>query len=498
MQPATTTQLGPLRVSVLSEGAALERWQAACLGDLRRVRGVVLDDQVQPITDVRSAGDLAQADVVLSFATSPLDSSLVQAPRLGVWSFHFGQWQHLVPEHGRALGTERVATGALVRLTGNVDRAVLLKGGFYRSEPTAAATSRAIRSHCSKWPAQVCIDLLNGERAPILDEPLVTLCACETGAEAQRPWRTVREAADEFVARASHTLVHEHWSIGVVRRPIVDFLDPDLRPQIHWLDTDGSREFAADPFGITLAGRRFILYEQYDRESGRGRLSSVELTDAGFTNTTAIKLGPEVHRSYPYTFEYAGNIYAIPETSKIREVGLYRAEHFPRSWTRVKTLLTDVDAVDSTVFRDGGRWWLACSSAAERDRCADLFLWYAGALEGPWKPHANNPVKSDVRSARPGGTPFHHDGALHRPAQDCSVTYGGRIVINRVLRLSPTAFEEEPVSTVEPDPDGPFPDGLHTLSSLGNVTLVDGKRRAVIPAEVYRSLSSLYSGRQKP
>jgi hypothetical protein len=103
-----------------------------------------------------------------------------------------------------------------------------------------------------------------------------------------------------------------------------------------------------------------------------------------------------------------------------------------------------------------------------------------------------------VRSARPGGTPFHHDGALYRPAQDCSVTYGGRIVINRVLRLSPTAFEEEPVSTVEPDPDGPFPDGLHTLSSLGNVTLVDGKRRAVIPAEVYRSLSSLYSGRQKP
>ena len=40
-------------------------------------------------------------------------------------------------------------------------------------------------------------------------------------------------------------------------------------------------------------------------------------------------------------------------------------------------------------------------------------------------------VKTDVRSARPAGTPFVYQGELYRPAQDCSRTYGGSIVIHR-------------------------------------------------------------------
>ncbi len=88
----------------------------------------------------------------------------------------------------------------------------------------------------------------------------------------------------------------------------------------------------------------------------------------------------------------------------------------------------------------------------------------------------NNPVKSDVRSARPGGTPFYHEGALYRPAQDCSKTGGGKTVINRIKRLSPSSFDEEAVAVVEPDPTGPYPEGLHTISKVGDFTLVDGKR----------------------
>ncbi len=38
------------------------------------------------------------------------------------------------------------------------------------------------------------------------------------------------------------------------------------------------------------------------------------------------------------------------------------------------------------------------------------------------------------------------DGALYRPAQDCSVTYGGAVVINRIDRLTPEEFSEQPVS----------------------------------------------------
>jgi hypothetical protein len=44
--------------------------------------------------------------------------------------------------------------------------------------------------------------------------------------------------------------------------------------------------------------------------------------------------------------------------------------------------------------------------------------------------------------------------------------------------LSPTVFDEETVAVLRPATAGPYPDGLHTLTGVGNVTLVDGKRHA--------------------
>ena len=93
-----------------------------------------------------------------------------------------------------------------------------------------------------------------------------------------------------------------------------------------------------------------------------------------------------------------------------------------------------------------------------------------------------------MMTSRPAGTPFWVDGALYRPAQDCSSTYGARVQINRILVLTPTDFSEEVVACVEPDSRGLYPRGLHTLSSLGRQTLVDGKRSVFVAAEFLRVL----------
>ena len=37
----------------------------------------------------------------------------------------------------------------------------------------------------------------------------------------------------------------------------------------------------------------------------------------------------------------------------------------------------------------------------------ELHLYSAPGILGPWKPHPRNPVKSDVRSARPAGRVYH-------------------------------------------------------------------------------------------
>jgi hypothetical protein len=204
-----------------------------------------------------------------------------------------------------------------------------------------------------------------------------------------------------------------------------------------------------------------------------------------------VQIGPRpaVHLSYPLIFENEGRLLCIPETQGAREVALYGLERFPDRWNKLATLIENRAIVDATLFRHGDYWWLA--GAADADRAgvgSDLHLWYATQIVGPWTAHSGNPVKTDVRSARPAGTPFVVDGVLYRPSQDSSTTYGSRVVINRVHTLTPTSFREEPIAFVEPDTAGPYPDGLHTISAVGNLTVVDGKRLAFAPAEFRRMI----------
>ena len=50
------------------------------------------------------------------------------------------------------------------------------------------------------------------------------------------------------------------------------------------------------------------------------------------------------------------------------------------------------------------------------------------------------------------------------------------VAINRVTELTPHTFREEVATVVTPH--ARYPAGVHTLSALGPMTLVDGKRRA--------------------
>jgi hypothetical protein len=133
-----------------------------------------------------------------------------------------------------------------------------------------------------------------------------------------------------------------------------------------------------------------------------------------------------------------------------------------------------VAAIDPTLFFFNGTWWLFFTNREHSN--THLFIFHAEELTGEFKSHRLNPVKTDIRSSRPAGTPFVHGGVLYRPAQDCSVTYGGRVAVNKVLRLTPDDFAEETVNFIEPVQSGQYNRGLHTLSSVGNYTLIDGKR----------------------
>jgi hypothetical protein len=192
------------------------------------------------------------------------------------------------------------------------------------------------------------------------------------------------------------------------------------------------------------------------------------------SGTIADVLRTPEHLSFPFVFEHDGTVYAVPESYESGRITLYRVQTDPLRFVDPMTLL-DIDGCDPAIVRWADRWWLFCTRASMLPD-ANLFVYFADDLAGPWIPHARNPVKTDVRGARSAGTPFVSNGALYRPAQDCSTSYGAAVVLHRIDVLTPDAFAESAVRRVEPDRAGPFPDGLHTVAAAGARCFIDGRR----------------------
>jgi hypothetical protein len=201
--------------------------------------------------------------------------------------------------------------------------------------------------------------------------------------------------------------------------------------------------------------------------------------DAGFRLVDRrLALSEPWHLSYPFVFEAEGETWMLPEAHRSQGLTLYRAVEFPGRWEPAQRIELDHVAVDATpVFHDG-LWWLFYASA---DRAADktsaLHVAFAERLRGPWRPHPANPVRRDLASTRPGGTPVVVDGRIALPVQDCTRTYGGAIRPLMIEALSPDRFQAEAGAPIPPPAAfAPFDEGLHTLASAGAVTLVDVKR----------------------
>lgn len=234
--------------------------------------------------------------------------------------------------------------------------------------------------------------------------------------------------------------------------------------------------FWADPFPLWRDGRHYVFIEEYPYARRKGHISVMEIDPAGEWHTPVPVLERPYHLAYPFVFEWRNTLYMIPETERNRTIELYECRSFPHEWELSAVLMEDIAAVDTTLIETGGRWWMFTSIAPEgtADFESELHLFYAPSPLGPWTPHPRNPVKSDIRSARPAGAIFSTGGsALFRPAQDCAQRYGHSIVIHEIRELTPERFEEVPVARIAPT-WAPHLVGTHTLNSAPGLVVVDG------------------------
>ncbi|TXD80871.1 glycosyl hydrolase family 43 [Mitsuaria sp. TWR114] len=279
----------------------------------------------------------------------------------------------------------------------------------------------------------------------------------------------------------------DFWTVGVVPERL-DRLSPErlreLRDRIVWMPEAGDWRYYADPFALREGDALHVFVEHFDYRTKRADLQRLTLNLAdGAWSTPQPVLRQPFHLSYPFVFEHEGQVWMVPESSQAAEVALYRAvdgaERWER-WERVCALLPGVHAVDASLLRHEGRWWMfyAVIGPDKRDQ-RELHLAWADTLQGPWTPHAANPVRSAHDGARPAGTPFvDADGRVTLPVQDSRTSYGGATRWLRFDRLTPQAVEVRALpATFTGDLAHPgFLSGLHTMSACGDLTLIDVKR----------------------
>jgi hypothetical protein len=481
--------LEALRCGLLTTGAPLERWQDAVIADLASAPGARVDGWLLPDESTAALSGRG-LDFILSFAPPAVGRQFIGAARWGVWQYFFGDWARYRGESDgfwEIVDDSDVATAILAQLQDDAEAVRILVSGSIRSHAhRPAATVEKLRRLASHWPRQLCLKLLDGATECFESAPVRAAASARRRNLPSRLAFTARAAARTLRDQVRQLTRHEQWNIGVIDAPIQSLLESRTPLAPRWLQAPRRSEFFADPIGIVHQGRAIVFCEHLDYHAGLGRIRAF---DAGAPERVqTVDIGPPVHLSYPYLIEDEGALYCIPETCGANEVALYSVEHFPDRWKRVATLISGVPLIDVTPFRYGERWWLAASLPSPRGANCELYLYHAEALRGPWRPHDANPVKVDIRCARPGGTPFWKDGVFYRPAQDCSTTYGRRVIINRVSRLTTRCFEEEPAAVVEPPAMGLYRAGLHTISALGEKTLIDAKRHRFIPQESWRVL----------
>ncbi len=271
----------------------------------------------------------------------------------------------------------------------------------------------------------------------------------------------------------------EQWRVGILEQSASELVSRPEASRIQWLPPR-RHGYHADPFGQP-GDDGLILAEAYDYSERLGYLVAI---DRDGRERTVLR--EPFHLSFPQIIEHQGQRWLLPEAKAAGLVRLYRPDPWPERFVPGPVLIEELAAADPTLYRDEQGFWLFAGDGAGQDETT-LVLYHAPDLLGPWRPHPMNPIKVDLGSARPAGPLFQTGGRLWRPAQDCRDTYGGAIVLNEVLTLSPDLYAERPGPLLRPDPAGPCPHGLHTLTPFGDGFLVDGKRE-------FRSMRRLAAG----
>jgi hypothetical protein len=420
-------------------------------------------------------------DVLLLFGfeqlAAPEDADLA---RLGAWRVRL-----VLGNPAATVLRQRPTMTALDRLRtdGTAD---LLQLSVARTDPLSPyRNSEAVAWKGAALPARALREALldgaldRGPDAPARRPPTPpAVSAGRTTSEAETAsLLDVSAGIGRYVRRWTSRSLHPmQWILGSAREPSFHDGTPSLTADNVVPIVPPRGRSWADPFPIEHDGRTLVFLEEWVESRRKAHISVAELgPDGRFVAAPEPVLEEAHHLSYPCVFSWQGAWFLMPESSGNRTLDLYVARRFPTDWELCVRRFEGMRIVDATPVEIDGRWWLfAALAAGPRGSADELHVYSADTPLGPWVPHPRNPVRSDVRGARPAGRPYQRDGTWYRPGQDGGPRYGHAVMLHRIEQLDESRYVEALSGTILPR----WRSGLlatHTLNFAGGRTLIDGE-----------------------
>ena len=293
--------------------------------------------------------------------------------------------------------------------------------------------------------------------------------------------KTLRVLTRKTYERLHHKLFSERWQMAVSYAP-------DSQPEslaticqlpVHSYNTVEAPTDAvwADPHLCEHNGDMYVFFERMQFHNENAHIAYARLNKEGKLIDTGVALSNDHHLSFPFVFNHENDMYMIPETASQSKISLYKATHFPDQWALEHVLIKNINAADTILLQHAERWWMFtnCQSHRSVDERDELHIFFADTLQGPWQPHALNPVITGVDRSRMAGPIIEEDGNLYRSSQYGAYRYGYGINISRIDELTPCTYKESASWRILPEKGAGW-SGCHSFTRAGNLVMIDRVR----------------------
>lgn len=264
---------------------------------------------------------------------------------------------------------------------------------------------------------------------------------------------------------------YSNWNIGFCEQTPEELIrDKRLKP-VKWLKHSYKDRWFADPFIYKVTeGEIIVFVEECPMENPKGIICElvIERKTMRLKNRYVL-LEKDTHLSYPAIIRHEGKIYVYPENGASGKQNIYEYDDKNHKLINPKCILDEAVADATIIMHDGGYFMTATKFP---DTQKNLYLYHSESLSCPFKQIKEEPIQKDFSCSRNGGNYFIAYNNLYRPAQNCSVRYGGALTI--MLSKLYQSQEKEVIDLEIRPQSWRYSLGIHTINFQDQMCVVDG------------------------